>query len=366
MREIPKINNDIRLAETLPGWFYTDAEVYNHCLTAVFNKSVLYVDEIAEKMKMPENTFPISWYPNALNEEILLIKTESGWRVSSNICTHRGFKIVHHPTKLKKLQCGYHGRRWNMDGQFEFMPEFKEAEQFPSPCDHLPTIEFVIWKRFLFAGLSPKIDMNLYAKILEERVGFLSIEQWDLASDYSKTYSIKANWALYCDNYLEGFHIPFVHESLGQIVDYGSYTTEIYDHAVLQVGYAKDGAACFNFPEGHVDYGKNISAYYYWLFPNFMLNFYTWGVQINIVKPLAIDRCKVEFIYFIGDHDAWESFGKDQIAEKTEREDEFVVEAVQKGLKSSLYKSGRFSPKREKGVHYFHRLLSEYCRSSNA
>lgn len=363
MRILPAIDEDIRSAETLPAWFYTDLEVYKRSLKAVYTQSVLYVDEVVEKLKMPENTFPISWFPHALNEEILLVKTKDHWQLLSNICTHRGFKIVHHPSKSRKLQCGYHGRRWNLQGDFEHMPEFKEAIDFPRPCDNLPSLDFMIWKRFLFAGLSPKIPMGLFSGILDERVGFLPIEQWNIAPEYSKTYSIKAHWALYCDNYLEGFHIPFVHESLGQIVDYGSYTTEVYDHAVLQIGFAKDGAACFDFPETHLDFGKKISAYYYWLFPNFMLNFYTWGVQINIVTPLAIDRCKVEFIYFIGDEEAWESFGKDQIAEKTEREDEFVVEAVQRGLRSSLYSNGRFSPQREKGVHYFHLLLSEYYRS---
>ena len=49
----------------------------------------------------------------------------------------------------------------------------------------------------------------------------------------------------------------------------------------------------------------------------------------------------------------------ERLAEKVEREDEFVVEGVQKGLKSRFYATGRFSPKRENGVHYFHQLLAE-------
>ena len=46
--------------------------------------------------------------------------------------------------------------------------------------------------------------------------------------------------------------------------------------------------------------------------------------------------------------------------EKVEREDEFIVENVQKGVNSSFYKAGRFSPKREKGVHHFHHLIVSY------
>ena len=212
----------------------------------------------------------------------------------------------------------------------------------------------------MFGGLSSKISPNQICDCLNERLGFLDMEQWDHAPEYSKSYGIKANWALYIDNYLEGFHIPFVHHDLGKIVDYGSYETIIHNHVVLQIGYSKSSEFAFDLPKGHPDHGQNVSAYYYWIYPNFMLNIYTWGVQINIVKPISIDYCKVDFEYFIADKEKWELFGKDSIAEKTEREDEYVVEAVQKGMKSRLYNNGRFSPVREKGVHYFHSLIANY------
>ena len=51
-----------------------------------------------------------------------------------------------------------------------------------------------------------------------------------LEKTLQKDFLIDANWALYCDNYLEGFHVPFVHESLNEVLDYGSYKTIIYEH----------------------------------------------------------------------------------------------------------------------------------------
>ena len=44
---------------------------------------------------------------------------------------------------------------------------------------------------------------------------------------------------------------------------------------------------------------------------------------------------------------------------KVEKEDEFVVQNVQKGINSAFYKSGRYSATKEKGVHHFHYLLSK-------
>jgi choline monooxygenase len=41
-------------------------------------------------------------------------------------------------------------------------------------------------------------------------------------------------------------------------------------------------------------------------------------------------------------------------------EDEAIVHAVQRGVRSRLYRGGRYSPTRERGVHHFHRLVCEF------
>ena len=43
-----------------------------------------------------------------------------------------------------------------------------------------------------------------------------------------------------------------------------------------------------------------------------------------------------------------------------ELEDQEVVKNVQRGIKSRYYNAGRYSDIHEKGVHYFHTLLSRY------
>lgn len=350
----------IECAETLPSTFYTSEEYYQTSIENIFVRSWQYIGDRSILLKAPENVFPVTLLEKAIDEPVILNTKEETITCMSNVCTHRGFKIIHHPAKMNKIICGYHGRRFDMEGKVEHMPEFKEAEDFPRPCDHLTHLPVNRWKRFLFTGIDPKVDFSIIKNKLDERLGFLDIDNWRFAPEYSKTYNVNANWALYCDNYLEGFHIPFVHQELNGMIDYGSYSTEVYDHMSVQIGYGKNGDEGFDLPEAHPDYGKVVLAYYYWLFPNFMLNVYSWGVQINIVKPISKEYCKVEFLYFIADEDKWEKFGKDSLAEKVEREDEYVVESVQKSMKSRFYSTGRFSPKREKGVHYFHRLISKY------
>ena len=192
---------------------------------------------------------------------------------------------------------------------------------------------------------------------MEERIGFLPLEHFKLDSSLSRDYLVNANWALYCDNYLEGFHIPFVHPDLNATLDYGSYKTELYDHMSLQIGYTDEGVDCFEFPKGHPDEGKKVAAYYYWVYPNMMFNFYPWGLSINLVQPIGINRTKVKFISYVYDHEKLE-VGAGALLDKVEREDEFVVEGVQKGISSRFYQRGRFSPSREQGVHHFQKMLS--------
>ncbi len=101
----------------------------------------------------------------------------------------------------------------------------------------------------------------------------------------SRDYLVNAHWALYCENYLEGFHIPYVHNSLNSVLDYSGYKTELFRYSNLQTGISKSGEDCFELPDSSPDFGQNISAYYFWIFPNLMFNFYPRGLSVNIVRP---------------------------------------------------------------------------------
>lgn len=72
-----------------------------------------------------------------------------------------------------------------------------------------------------------------------------------------------------------------------------------------------------------------------------------------------MNRTRVSFISYVYDESKLD-LGAGALLDKVEREDEYVVEGVQKGLQSGVYRTGRFSPKMEKGVHHFHRLLAEF------
>ena len=356
------VDPDIRKAETLPASFYRDKAVFEQLKEKVFYKTWQWLGDDTMVSK-PQSVSPLILLDRFLTEPILLTRdTNEKVHCFSNVCTHRGNLLVEKPGSLKKLVCGYHGRRFSLEGAFEHMPEFKEAEGFPRPCDNLHEFPLRKWGPFLFAGLNPSFDFQKLLYKMQERVGFLPLDQFILDAGRGKEYTIHAHWALYCDNYLEGFHIPFVHEDLNTALDYGSYDTEIYDYVNLQIGYADQTDDIFDFPQDHPDYGKKVAAYYYWIFPNMMFNFYPWGLSVNVVKPLDIDKTSVRFYSYVYDASKLGT-GAGALLDKVELEDEAVVEGVQKGVNSLFYKAGRFSPTREKGVHHFHRLLAKFLNA---
>ena len=349
------IHADIEQAETLPSSFYKSQTVFDALKEKVFARSWQFVGDDAG-LALSGQVQPFDF--EGTGEPMLLSRKGDDIHCLSNVCTHRGNLLCHHPGLHKQITCQYHGRRFGLNGRFQHMPQFKEAKDFPREADHLHEFPLKQWGPWLFASLGEGFDFDPVLEAMDRKVGFLPLHQFKLDQAHSKDYLVNAHWALYCDNYLEGFHIPFVHADLNAVLDYGSYETVIYDHTNLQIGYADGADHIFDLPEGHEDYGKRIAAYYFWVFPNMMFNFYPWGLSINVVRPISLQKTRVSFISYI--YDESQMTGSSEMLDKVEREDEFVVEGVQKGMQSRVYHTGRYSPTMERGVHHFHGLLAKF------
>jgi choline monooxygenase len=106
---------------------------------------------------------------------------------------------------------------------------------------------------------------------------------------------------------------------------------------------------------------KGNRAYYFWQYPNFMLNWYEGYLDTNLVLPLGVNRCEVIFDFYFGDTSesnmayVRESMG---VSEVVQQEDIVICAGVQRGLSSRAYQAGRLSVRREAGEHLFHRLLA--------
>jgi choline monooxygenase len=352
------IDSDIRAAATLPAKVYYDPGYFALQQDRVFAKSWQYAADSA-RVKAPGHVLPFTLLEGCLGEPLVITSDDNAeLRCMSNVCTHRGALVVEGEGHLKSLRCRYHGRRFALDGSFVSMPEFDETKNFPTAADCLPKLPLEKWGPLLFTSLDPSIPFAEWIRPVNERVQWMPLDEFRRDQKTSRDYLIGANWALYCDNYLEEFHIPYVHAGLSEKLDYNSYYTEVFPFGSLQMGIAKKGEPVFDLPSNHPDYGKNVAAFYFWLFPNLMLNFYPWGLSMNVVYPLGPGRSRVSFTSYVW-NEALRDQGVGGDLHKVEMEDEEVVESVQRGVSSRLYNRGRFSARREVGTHHFHHLLAE-------
>jgi len=148
-----------------------------------------------------------------------------------------------------------------------------------------------------------------------------------------------------------------VHPGLQRSLVDEQYRTQLFEGASLQIGRARPGGPAFEAAQTLPGVEGPVAAYYYWLFPATLLNFYPWGLSLNVVEPLGLARTRVHFHSYV-----WrpEHLGGGAGAEldQVQREDERVVAEVQLGIASRLYRRGRFSPTHEGAVHHFQGQLA--------
>lgn len=353
------VDPDITTASTIAASFYRDEAAYALARERVFARSWQWIGDLADVAE-PGSLAPHELLAGCLDEPLLLARDAAGTlRCLSNVCTHRGNLLVGAPCRAEQIRCGYHSRRFDLAGRMTFMPEFTGAKNFPSPADHLPQVPLGTWGDLAFAAVEPAASFDAFFGDIRARLGWLPLERFRADPSRNRDFEIAAHWALYVENYLEGLHIPFIHAGLNQVLDYGNYTSELCRYANLQLALAKDGELAFELPPESPDHGKRVAAYYWWVFPNLMLNFYPWGLSLNLVQPQGLDRTRIAFRTYVWDESKLDA-GAGSSLDRVEHEDEEVVQAVQRGVRSRWYRHGRYSPSREQGVHHFHRLLCEF------
>ena len=160
--------------------------------------------------------------PDFLNEPLLLVRDKaSEVKCLSNVCTTSREPCGHKPWKSKGLKV--HVSRTTIRFSRKISntcPSSLRQRISPRPCEGLREFSIKDLCGHLFVSLDPSFDFSEVIDKMNERIGHLPLELFKRNDLLSKEYIVNCHWALYCDNYLEGFHIPFVHEDLNSVLDY--------------------------------------------------------------------------------------------------------------------------------------------------
>jgi choline monooxygenase len=292
-------------------------------------------------------------------EPIVVVRDDKGvLRAFHNVCRHRAAQVINEcEGRVTKLRCRYHGWTYDLAGRLRGTPEFDGVADFCKEEQGLVPLSVDTWGPLVFvhAGRAPEPLAEFLAP-LPERTLSLALDHFKFVR--RQEYTIECNWKVFVDNYQDGgYHVNIVHPGLAGALDYSQYRTEIFGNTTVQSSPIRPSD---DPTVGKVRTGDN--AYYWWIFPNLMINIYQGVMDTNLVLPLGPDRCRVIFDYYFADTagaDA-EKFIDNSIAvaHQVQLEDIGVCEEVQRGLKSRSFSTGRFSVKREAGGYHFHRLLA--------
>jgi choline monooxygenase len=342
-------------AYTIPAPWYLD-----HCIeqaerTEVFGANWIAIGRI-DQVAVEGQFFTVE----IAGEPLVVVRGSDGeLRAFFNVCRHHAAAVANVPCGIvQHLRCPYHGWTYGLDGSLKGAPEFAGVCNFDRGANGLVPVRVETWEQFIFVTLDPGAAplMTLLGD-LPGRVAALGMA--DLHFFARKTYSLACNWKVYVDNYLDGgYHVPHLHKGLNSVLDYKEYKIENGDRYSLQSSPMVSSKEHESFAATRT----GDRAYYYWLYPNFMINIYEGVMDTNLVLPLATDRCLVQFDFFFKDVSDDARIANTEsvaVSDRIQDEDVNICESVQRGLRSRAYGAGRLSVRRECGEHLFHRLLAK-------
>jgi choline monooxygenase len=335
----------LELAHALDVRYYTDRDWLERERDLVFARSWQLAAHRGELAEPGDHVVA-----EIAGRPILILRHPDGaLRAFYNVCRHRAGPLAWcNGHGARALTCKYHGWTYTLDGQLRSAPEMDRAEGFDPSAIRLQSIRVHEWQGLVFVALHDDVPPfeTVYAGITE-RIHPVDMARFRFARRVS--YEVACHWKVYVDNFLEGYHLPHVHPGLSRILDYRAYATELSEWYSLQHSPLRNNDGIYGDGE----------AWYYFVYPNTMLNVMPGRLQSNHVLPLGAGRCRVEFDYYYADDpDALARFDNDQrFSDEIQIEDIKICEAVQKGLASGVYTPGRLNPRRESGVWHFHNLL---------
>lgn len=340
-------------ASTPPRSWYSDPRILDLEQRTVFSHS-WYVIGRTEQLRKTGDYITCE----VAGEPILLVIGPDGvLRSFYNVCRHHAAAVMtERQGRAEHLRCPYHGWTYNLEGALVIAPEFGGVCNFDKSGNGLAPVQTAIWQGWVFVKLvsnGPALEEFL-GEDLVEQIRRLKLEQFSWFE--RRSYTVQCNWKVFIDNYLDGgYHVPHIHGDLNSVLDYSAYKIATGERFCVQSSPIITGKADVQTSET-----RQGQALYYWIYPNFMVNWYEGVMDTNLVVPRGIDRTEVIFDYYftdVSEQGREKNLASIAVSERIQDEDVGICESVQRGLSSRSYSTGRLSVRREAGEHLFHRLL---------
>ena len=343
------------IAHGLPAFAYNSTPYWQLENQKLFANAWVFAGFVHE-LATPGDAIPITIGGKPL---FLVCDQKKQIRAFHNACRHRCLKLIDQTGNVgPRIRCPYHSWVYGLDGHLKSTPYFggpeqHTAESFDKDLHGLQPVACRVWHDWVFLNLGEHpIDFDAFIKPLAKHLGTIDFEQvTPLATlDFGE---VRTNWKLLMENFIEPYHVQFVHSTMTDQPLNDHYT--VIDDCCLGSGVDISDP---------VKDGKNtlaVNSLYLTLFPNFVLGRYfpdQLGVHLNI--PVGVDRTVQRRVIYTTDgkpRDEKEVEALKELWYKVHKEDHAMVERLQQGKASDVATTGGIlSPYWENSVRRFQEL----------
>lgn len=352
----------------LPGRYFTDPAIFALERQAVFERSWLCIGLSADAPERGD-LFPVTVFGLPL----LMVRDRDALRVVHNVCSHRGSLLVDAPTHCgPRIVCPYHSWAYKLDGELVSTPHVGGAERHT--CSGLEparlglrTVRSHEWAGFVFVNLSgTAVPFEEWIQPAAERFGTIRWEDLRRDSALGRELAVLANWKIIVENFVESYHVPWVHRSLNTVNPMSSHYQILGGHSYLGqggTGYQGDRISGTSLPmmKGMTDYSRYEALA---IFPNLILSplaDVTFAILLLPDSP-GYTRERVEFFYVgeeaLGDANAAARRSAAEFIASVNAEDVRIVESVQQGRNSPAFSGGQFAAAQETTSLQFQKMVA--------
>ena len=337
----------------LPGLAYTNADFHQLEQQTVFSDSWVFVG-YAHHLKKLGDVEPVE----VAGQPIFLVRNQEGIQAFHNLCRHRNLQLIDEASNCGKLiRCPYHSWSYDLCGQLKNAPYFGGGQQslpegFDLAENSLLPVQCEVWHDWVFVNLSPApMSFEQFLKPIKECLGDNNVEDY-VPRVTLEFGDVPCNWKLLMENFIEPYHVQFVHKSTTEQPLEDHYTV-VNEHCLgSAVELSEEQAA--NAKAGTL----GVTSHYLTLFPNFVMGTYQpdqLGVHLNRPVSAGITRQKrVIYTHKDADYSADQIEGLRSLWHSVHLEDHEMCVRLQKGRHSSYAEAGGLlSPHWENSVRKF-------------
>ena len=348
----------------LPSKSYTDNEFWEKECNTVLSNGWLFVGFVHELSKSGD-VLPVF----IAEKPILLVNNENN-KITAfhNVCSHRCLKLVNEKKNVGKLiRCPYHSWSYDLEGNLKSAPHIGGINQhkpksFNFKNHGLKPIRIHIWNDWIFINLNGKAKkFEEYAKPLFSKFKNIDFDKLTYVAtlDFGK---INTNWKFLIENFIEPYHVQFVHKT--------TTNQPLKDHYTIVDGICYGSGVNVKQEDNKNANALSVSSKYLSLFPNFIIGSYypnQIGVYLNI--PISPSITSQKRIIYTIDGAVMTKKERDitkKIWWNVHKEDHEICERLQEGRSSPASNDGGLlSPYWEKGVQVFQKLIIQETMKSS-